>query len=112
MARQKRIHWEAAMKEARIRYAEAYRVRHFEAQEGIWRHAARLTKYVNAVRARVRGHAPRPNREAEAWIDRAAARVERLDLLNTAPRLPDIAEPLPDDLKPFLGHWSPYGPTY
>ncbi|MFI2312732.1 hypothetical protein [Streptomyces sp. CB00072] len=32
VARQKRIHWEAAMEEARIRYAEAYRVRHFEAR--------------------------------------------------------------------------------
>ncbi|MFF1649674.1 hypothetical protein [Streptomyces sp. NPDC058240] len=101
------------MKEARIRYAEAYRVRHFEAQEGIWRHAARLTKYVNAVRTRVGGMPPGQTRtEAEAWIDWAAARVERLDPLNTAPRLPDIAEPRPDDLKPFLGHWSPYGPTY
>ncbi|MFD8472293.1 hypothetical protein ACFV2E_09590 [Streptomyces globisporus] len=70
MARQKRIRWEAAMEEARIRT------------------------------------------EAAAWIDWAAARVERLDLLNTPPRLPDIPEPRPDDLKPFLGRWSPYGPTY
>ncbi|WP_432065797.1 hypothetical protein [Streptomyces sp. C10-9-1] len=31
-ARQKRIRWEAAMEEAQIRYAEAYRVRHLEAQ--------------------------------------------------------------------------------
>ncbi len=41
-ARQKRIRWEAAMEEARIRYAEASRVRHFEAQEAAWRHATRL----------------------------------------------------------------------
>ncbi|MEU9060998.1 hypothetical protein AB0D13_19625 [Streptomyces sp. NPDC048430] len=27
-------------------------------------------------------------------------------------RLPDIPEPRADDLKPFLGHWSPYCPTY
>ncbi|MFE6637535.1 hypothetical protein ACFVFT_08935 [Streptomyces tendae] len=53
VARQKRIRWEAAMEEARIRYAEAYRVRHFEAQEATWRHAIRLTEYVNAVRTRV-----------------------------------------------------------
>lgn len=27
------------MDEARVQYAEAYRVRHFEAQEAAWRHA-------------------------------------------------------------------------
>ncbi|WP_245239985.1 hypothetical protein [Streptomyces erythrochromogenes] len=48
--------------------------------------------------------------EAEAWINWAAARVELLDPLNTPARLPDIPEPRADDLKPFLGHWSPYGP--
>ncbi|WP_199815479.1 hypothetical protein [Streptomyces griseus] len=53
-ARQKRIAWEAAREEARIRYAEAYRVRHFEAQEAAWRHATRLTEYGSAVRTRGR----------------------------------------------------------
>ncbi len=52
-ARQKRIRWEAAMDEARVQYAEAYRVRHFEAQEAAWRHAIRLAEYVSAVRTRV-----------------------------------------------------------
>ncbi|MGX4693700.1 hypothetical protein [Streptomyces sp. JNUCC 63] len=112
-ARQKRIRWEAAMEEARIRYAEAYRVRHFEAQEAAWRHVTRLTGYVSAVRRRVDAMPPGQARtEAEAWISWAAATVERLDPLNTPPRLTDIPEPRADDLKPFLGHWSPYGPTY
>lgn len=110
-ARQKRIRWEAAMDEARVQYAEAYRVRHFEAQETAWRHAIRLTEYVSAVRTRVETMPPgQARREAETWIDWAAARVERLDPLNTPPRLPDIPEPRADDLRPFLGHWSPYGP--
>jgi len=99
------------MKEARVQHAEAYRVRHFEAQEAAWRHAIRLTEYVSAIRTRVEimpsGQA---RSEAEAWIDWAAARVERLDPLNTPPWLPDIPEPRADDLRPFLGHWSPYGP--
>ncbi|MFJ4703737.1 hypothetical protein ACIP6I_02585 [Streptomyces anulatus] len=113
VARQKRIRWEAAVEEARIRYAEAYRVRHFEAQEAAWRHATRLTEYVSAVRTRVevmpQGQA---RSEAEAWIDWAAAHAEHLDPLNTPPRLPDIPEPRAADLRPFLGHWNPYGPTY
>ncbi|WP_326590913.1 hypothetical protein [Streptomyces brevispora] len=110
-ARQKRILWEAAMEEARIQYAEAYRVRHFEAQEAAWRHVTRLAEYASAVRTRVEAMPPGQARtEAEAWIDWAAARVERLDPLKTPPRLPNIPEPRADDLRPFLGRWSPYGP--
>ncbi|MFB7209936.1 hypothetical protein [Streptomyces sp. NPDC056255] len=110
-ARQKRIRWEAAMKEARVQYAEAYRVRYFESQEAAWRHATRLAEYLSAVRTRVDAMpAGQARSEAETWIDWAAARVERLDPLNTPPRLPDIPEPRGDDLRPFLGHWSPYGP--
>ncbi|MEW2154917.1 hypothetical protein AB0950_06405 [Streptomyces sp. NPDC007189] len=113
VARQKRIRWEAAMEQARIRYAEAYRVRHLEAQEAAWRHATRLTQYVSTVRTRVEDMPPGQTRtDAEEWISWAAATVERLDPLNTPPRLPDIPKPQADDLKPFLGHWSPYGPTY
>lgn len=48
--------------------------------------------------------------EAEAWISWAADTVERLDPLETPPQLPNIPEPRADELKPFLGHWSPYGP--
>ncbi|MCQ4200836.1 hypothetical protein M4J06_004799 [Streptomyces coelicoflavus] len=110
-ARQKRIRWEAAMEEARIQYAEAYRFRHFEAQEAAWRHATGLTRYLIAVRTRVEAMPPGQTRtEAEAWISWAASSVERLDPLHTPPRLPDIPEPRADDLRPFLGHWSPYGP--
>lgn len=110
-ARQKRIRWEAAMDRARAQYAEAYRVRHFEAQEAAWRHATRLAEYVSAARTQVETLPPGQTRtEAEAWITWAAATAERLDPLNTPPRMPNIPEPRADDLKPFLGHWSPYGP--
>ncbi|CAL9422520.1 hypothetical protein SUDANB105_01873 [Streptomyces sp. enrichment culture] len=100
------------MAEARAQYAEAYRVRHFEAQEAAWRQATRLTEYVGAVRTRVGALPPDQARtEADAWISWAAATVERLDPLSSPPRLPDVPEPRADDLRPFLGHWSPYGPT-
>ncbi|MFI9565948.1 hypothetical protein [Streptomyces rishiriensis] len=46
----------------------------------------------------------------EPWSQVAAEAVERLGLLETPPQLPDIPEPRADGLKPFLGHWSPYGP--
>ena len=36
--------------------------------------------------------------------------VDRLDPLHSAPAMPESPEPSPDDLKPFLGGLSPYGP--
>ncbi len=79
--------------------------------ETAWRHTTRLTEYVSAVRAHVEAMPPGQARtEAEAWIRWAAATAERLDPLRTPPRLPDIPEPRADDLRPFLGHRSPYGP--
>ncbi|MFF6779173.1 hypothetical protein ACFY8W_37255, partial [Streptomyces sp. NPDC012637] len=69
-ARQKRIRWEAAMDEARVKYAEPYRVRHFEAQEAAWRHTTRLAEHVSAVRTGVETMPPGQTRtEAEASID-------------------------------------------
>ncbi|WP_329539361.1 hypothetical protein [Streptomyces sp. NBC_01358] len=110
-ARHKRLRWQAAMEKARVQYAETYRVRHFEAQEAAWRHATRLAEYVTAMRTRVETMPPGETRtEAEAWIIWAEATTERLDPLNAPLRMPLIPEPQANDLKPFLGHWNPYGP--
>lgn len=66
---------------------------------------------MSAVRTRIEAMPPGKARtEAEARISWAADTVERRDPLETPPQLPDIPEPRADDLKPFLGHWSPYGP--
>ncbi|MEJ8641142.1 hypothetical protein WKI68_05970 [Streptomyces sp. MS1.HAVA.3] len=79
------------MEEARVQYAEAYRVGHFEAQEAAWRHATRLAEYVSAVHNRVETMPPGQTRtESEEWINWAATTVECLDPLSTPPRLPDI----------------------
>ncbi|GGX27663.1 hypothetical protein GCM10010383_67910 [Streptomyces lomondensis] len=70
-----------------------------------------MTEDVSTVRTRVESMPPGQTRTgSEAWIDWAAANEERLDPLSTPPRPPDIPEPRADDLKPFLRHWSPYGP--
>ncbi|MER7728173.1 hypothetical protein [Streptomyces sp. NPDC096323] len=38
------------------------------------------------------------------------ARLQHLTESAAAPKLPTPPKPSGDDLKPFLGHWSPYGP--
>ncbi|GHJ97445.1 hypothetical protein SNE510_69640 [Streptomyces sp. NE5-10] len=99
------------MEETRVQYAQAYRVRHFEARDAAWRHAARLTEYVSAVRTRVEASpAGQARTEAEAWIDWAAARVERLDPLNTPPRLLTSPNREPTTSDPFSGAGAPTAP--
>ncbi|GHG97830.1 hypothetical protein Srubr_42290 [Streptomyces rubradiris] len=49
------------MEQARVQYAAAYRVRHFEAQEAAWRHVTRLAEYVSAARTQVESSSAIPS---------------------------------------------------
>ena len=112
-AKQKRLRWEAAMRDARVAYAESYRVKHLEAQAEAWHHATHLADYLSAVRLQVEKLASgQAKDDAEAWTTWVEAHLQRLNPLNTPPRLPKIPEPRSEDLKPFLQGWSPYGPSY
>ncbi|MEV6653905.1 hypothetical protein [Streptomyces sp. NPDC051219] len=112
-ARQQRLRWEAAMAEARDRYAEAYRVKQLESQHADWRHATRLGDYLEAARAHVASLPPGSTRtQAEEWVEWAMRHVARGNPLARGLRLPDIPEQRAEDLKPFLGGLSPYGPRY
>ncbi|MFD7289223.1 hypothetical protein [Streptomyces sp. NPDC059863] len=106
-----RRRWEAAMQEARAAYAHAYRVKHLGEQADAWHKVNRLTEYVTAVRDRATSLPPGQERtEIEAWLAFADAHLQHLTESASAPKLPTPPKPSGDDLKPFLGHWSPYGP--
>ncbi|MEU5231682.1 hypothetical protein AB0G82_20720 [Streptomyces anulatus] len=103
--------WEAAMDKARAAYDHAYRVKHLGEQADAWHQTKRLTEYVTAVRDQATSLPPGQEKTGiEAWLAFADARLQRLAESATAPKLPSPPKPSGDDLKPFLGHWSPYGP--
>lgn len=103
--------WEAAMHDARAAYAHAYRVKHLEEQAAAWHQASRLTEYVTGVRDHASSLPPGQERtEIEEWLAFADAHLQHLSESASAPKLPTPPKPNGDDLKPFLGHWSPYGP--
>ncbi|MFH8559437.1 hypothetical protein [Streptomyces sp. NPDC017988] len=103
--------WEAAMQEARAAYAHAYRVKHLDEQADAWHQTKRLNEYVTAVRDHATSLPPGQERtEIEAWLAFADARLQHLAESAAAPKLPSPPKPSGDDLKPFLGHWSPHGP--
>ncbi|MFJ2820030.1 hypothetical protein ACIO7M_02795 [Streptomyces toxytricini] len=103
--------WEAAMQEAHVAYAHAYRVKQLGEQADTWYQARRLTEYVAAVGVHATSLPPGQERtEVEAWLAFADAHLQNLTESVSAPKLPTPPKPSGDDLKPFLGHWSPYGP--
>jgi hypothetical protein len=48
--------------------------------------------------------------DAAEWISWIQDYLDRLDPLHSMPSMPEPPEPSPNDLKPFLGGLSPYGP--
>lgn len=103
--------WEAAMQEARAAYAHAYRVEHLGEQAAAWHQTRRLTQYVTAVRNQATSLPPGQEKtEIEEWLAFADAHLRHLTKSAAAPKLPSPPKPSSDDLKPFLGRWSPYGP--
>ncbi|MEU4998743.1 hypothetical protein [Streptomyces sp. NPDC021622] len=110
-ARIKRYRWESAMRQARLDYAEAFRVRTLQQQESAWRQAARLADYLAAASARTAVLSDGAERSAaEEWLVWATKYVRSLDPLTRPLRLPEIPEPRHSDPEPFLHGWSPYGP--
>ncbi|MFD8206270.1 hypothetical protein ACFV2S_07720 [Streptomyces sp. NPDC059695] len=97
-ARQMRIRREAAMEEARIQYAEAYRFRHFETLEAAWRHATGLAGYVSAVRTRVDAMPPRPDQDRRRNVDRLSGSPRGAPRCSehAAPAEPTISGPFSD----------------
>lgn len=98
--------WELAMVEAKARAIEHQRVELLERRVAAWREAVEIRAYCDAVEARHR-EAVGTDPEAEQWLRFAR---ERADRLQQVPRIPPEPELKHDELTPFLGGWSPYGP--
>lgn len=106
-AEERRRRWEAAMQAAKRSFLEEHRAQALRSQAGAWNEALALRTYLDALEATY-GDA-RESAEWIAWIRRYID--EHLDPLASPPVMPAEPEVRPDDLKPFLGGLSPYGPS-
>jgi hypothetical protein len=104
-AEERRRHWEIAVERAKQRYAEAHRAKELRAQAAAWQEARAIREYLTALE-----ETHGMSGAAAEWIAWIRARVEHLDPLRRRPAMPDIPEPSPEDLKPFLDGLSPYWP--
>ncbi|GAA2341130.1 hypothetical protein [Dactylosporangium salmoneum] len=115
----RRRDWEQAMASARAAYTDAYEERAVREQVDAWHRAQAARAYAAALAAAVdalpagtgtAGSAP-PGAAWTAWVDRVLRYADRVDPLVPAPQLPQQPPPPgPEQLRPFLDGWSPYGP--
>ncbi|WP_055410872.1 hypothetical protein [Frankia sp. ACN1ag] len=109
-ARERRRQWEAAMARAKLDHREAFRAKVLEQQMAAWRHAGQLREYIAAMAERIGSMDDAEAKAATEWLAWATEHVARVDPLDSRLAMPPDPEPKPEDLKPFLGRWSPYGP--
>lgn len=104
-ARERERRWEAAMVTARERYDAHHRAEALRSQAARWHEASQLRAYCDAAENRYRDNA-----DVVAWVEWAREYIERLDPLRVPPTAPTFPRPKPEDLRPFLDGFSPYGP--
>ncbi|MFZ1155542.1 MAG: hypothetical protein WAN93_11615 [Solirubrobacteraceae bacterium] len=98
--------WEAAMRRARERHAEHHRGEVLRTEIARWSEAQRIRTYCSAAEST---HTDVP--ETLKWIAWARSYADTIDPLQRAPGMPAAPTSVqPEELRPFLDGWSPYGP--
>jgi hypothetical protein len=103
---ERRQAWEKAMVLAREGAIEQLNVETLRRRVDVWEEAERIRAYCDAVEQR-HGEEISSDPEAARWLQFARQHADRAQRL---PRMPADPELRSDDLTPFLGGWSPYGP--
>ncbi len=87
-------------------HAEAYRAAKLREQVATWRDAHDIAAYLTALM-----DAHEDNAGTGEWVRWISDYATLHDPLQSAPQMPDVPEPTPDELRPFLRGVSPYGPS-
>ncbi|MFE6530140.1 hypothetical protein ACFVMA_14495 [Streptomyces rochei] len=109
---ERRVRWEAAMATAKERAAQDRFGKILREQAKQWQEAHTLRQYCDALERRLDEPAETDTdvESARAWLRWAREYAEALDPLTQRPTMPSGLAFEPEDLKPYLDGWSPYGP--
>ncbi|MEV0376041.1 hypothetical protein AB0I10_41155, partial [Streptomyces sp. NPDC050636] len=112
---ERRGRWEAAMAEARRRLMEDHRAACLREQARLRSEATSMRAYCDALENRIMraesvpGEVGEGAKAARAWVDWARSYADKLDPLTGLPGMPEHPDPTPEELRPYLHGWSPYG---
>lgn len=110
-ATDRRRQWEAAMVDARARYDEQARWDAFDRSSRAWRAVTDGRGFLAAARRAIDGDPGAARHGLVAHLDFAERRLDELDpICDLELLVPEVPEPKPDDLRPYLDGWSPHGP--
>lgn len=106
--------WGAAMARATEQASEEHRRRVLATLREGWNSAREIRDLCDALDAANSKHTDAAEAaQIRSWLDWARALADQLDPVKNLPRLAGSEfdfEPQPDDLRPYLGDWSPEGP--
>ncbi|MDI3402875.1 hypothetical protein [Streptomyces cavernicola] len=112
-AEEHKARWEEAMAAAKQQAVQAQLASVLNEQAAQWKDVAVLRQYCEALERRIDEAVDVEAAEvasAREWLAWARRHIEANDPLHQLPEMPTTHEPKPDELKPYLHGWNPYGP--
>jgi hypothetical protein len=111
---EREVRWQAAMDVAKERAVRDQLAEVLREEAVRWQEAAVLSSYCTALERRI-GELDGAVDEsalhsARRWLQWARGYLGSIDPLTRLPEMPHTREPTPEELKPYLRGWSPYGP--
>jgi hypothetical protein len=102
--------WEAARDAAIEALTDSHRTSILLDQVTRWSEVAKIRDYATSVEKEMGSQEPEAREAGIAWVRWARNYADRIDPLRQPIRVPGPPPVSPTTLKPFMGHWSPYGP--
>jgi hypothetical protein len=109
--RSRAVAWETVMKDARTQFAFEHRREILLGQVSAWQESMSVASYCDALEEHaLRESDPMRAAEIQHWVDWCRLYAESRDPLRGDLTVPQPPEPTLEQLRPFLGRWSPHGP--
>jgi hypothetical protein len=108
---ERRRAWEAAMASAKEQYFEHARWEHFTERSRAWAAINQHRSFLHAAKEAAESKSTENHDAIWQHLIHAERTLDALDPIRQLSSIvPEVPEPTPDDLKPFLGIWSPHDP--
>lgn len=111
---EREVRWRAAVEVAKEQAVREQLAQALREEAGRWQESAALSAYCTALERRIgelHGVVDEPTlSQTRRWLEWARAYMRSIDPLSELPKMPEAREPTPEELKPYLKGWSPYGP--